>query len=417
MKKKVVIPIVALAIILVIIWQFTGKSASNTNMIKVPVQTGEFVIAVTTTGELQAKNSVKVMGPQNLRSKGIRINDIKIDDLIPEGTIVDSGDYVAKLDLTEIDNSLKDLETELEKLESQYTKTKLDTTLNLRRKRDDLVNLKFALEERQIEVDQSKFEPPATQRQAKINLEKAERTYIQTLENYDLEVKKAAAEMQEVNASLQQKLRRKDRVLEVREQFTVYAPKNGMVIYARNWNGAKKKIGSTISQWNPVVATLPDLRHMIIKTYVNEIDISKISKGQAVEIGVDAFPDKSYTGEVSEVANIGEQKQGSNAKVFEIVINVQGTDSILRPAMTTKNAIITAVIDSSMFIPLEALFNTDSVSYVYTDGRRSIIKQEIITGESNENEIIVLEGLKPDDEVYLTIPEDSDDLKIQLIDD
>jgi hypothetical protein len=416
MKKKVLIPLVALAIILVIIWQFTGESGPDVNMIKVPVKSGEFKIAVTTTGELKAENSVKIRGPQNLRSLRI-FNDIKINDLIPEGTIVDSGDFVADLDRTEVESKLKDLETELEKLESQYTRTKLDTTLTLRRKRDDLVNLNFALEERQIEVDQSKFEPPAIQRQATINLEKAQRTYNQTLENYDLEEEKAAAEVWEVFASLQQKRRKKERMLNVLSQFTVYAPKNGMVIYARNWGGNKKKAGSTISTWDPVVATLPDLSQMIVKTYVNEIDISKISKGQFVEIGVDAFPDKSYKGEVVEVANIGEQKQGSNAKVFEVIIDVSESDTILRPAMTTKNSIVTAVINSSLFIPLEALFNSDSVTYVYTDRGRSIIKQQIFTGESNENEIIVIEGLKPDDQVYLTVPENSDDLKIRRIDD
>ena len=416
MKKKVLIPLVALAIILVIIWQFTGESGPAVNMIKVPVKSGEFKIAVTTTGELEAKNSERIRGPQNLRSLRI-FNDIKINKLIPEGTIVDSGDFVADLDRTEVESKLKDLETELEKLESQYTRTKLDTTLTLRRKRDDLLNLNFALEERQIEVDQSKFEPPAIQRQATINLEKAKRTYSQTLENYDLEEEKAAAEVWEVFATLQQKRRKKERMLNILSQFTVYAPKNGMVIYARSWGGNKKKTGSTISTWDPVVATLPDLSQMIVKTYVNEIDISKIYKGQFVEIGVDAFPDNSYKGEVVEVANIGEQKQGSNAKVFEVVIDVSESDSILRPAMTTKNSIVTAMIDSCLFIPLEALFNTDSTTYVYTDRGRSIIKQQIVTGQSNENEIIVVQGLEPDNQVYLTPPENSDDLKIHRIDD
>ncbi len=416
MKKKVLIPLGALVIIVIIIWQFTGKSGPAVNMIKVPVKSGQFVIAVTTTGELEAENSERIRGPENLRSLRI-FNDIKINDLVPEGTIVDSGDFVADLDRTEVESKLKDLETELEKLESQYTRTKLDSTLNLRRKRDDLINLEFGLEERQIEVDQSKFEPPAIQRQAIINLEKAERGYNQTLENYDLEVEKAAAEVWEVYATLEQKQRQKERMLDILSQFTVYAPKNGMVIYAKNWSGTKKKTGSTISTWNPVVATLPDLSQMIVKTFVNEIDISRIYKGQLVEIGVDAFPDKSYNGEVVEVANIGETKQGSNAKVFEIVIDVKDTDSILRPAMTTKNSIITAVIENSTFVPLEALFNTDSVSYVYTNSGRSIVKQEVVTGESNENEIIVLNGLEPDDEVYLTIPENSDDLKIRKIDD
>jgi len=132
---------------------------------------------------------------------------------------------------------------------------------------------------------------------------------------------------------------------------------------------------------------------------------------------VDAFPERNYSGEVKEVANIGEQKQGSNAKVFEVIINVTGNDTILRPAMTTKNAVVTAIIDSSVFIPLEALHNADSTSFVYLDNGRSVIKQEVLTGESNENEIIVLKGLKPDDFVYLTIPEDEKDMKISRIND
>jgi HlyD family secretion protein len=35
---------------------------------------------------------------------------------------------------------------------------------------------------------------------------------------------------------------------------------------------------------------------MISKTYVNEIDVSKVKAGQRVRLTVDAFPDKTYTG-------------------------------------------------------------------------------------------------------------------------
>ena len=66
-----------------------------------------------------------------------------------------------------------------------------------------------------------------------------------------------------------------------------------MVIYARNWNG-KKEPGARISAWDPIVAELPDLSDMISKTYVNEVDISKVRVGQEVDIKVDAFPDKKY---------------------------------------------------------------------------------------------------------------------------
>jgi HlyD family secretion protein len=416
MNKKLWIFLVAALALILAVWFFTGSETSTAQSIKVPVKYGTFTIDVSTTGELEAKRSENITGPQNLRSIQIW-SEIMINQLVPEGTIVDSGDFVASLDETEVMSKLQDIENELEKLESQYTKTMLDTSLNMRASRNELVNLKFNLEEMQITVDQSVFEPPAVQRQAAINLEKSQRAYDQAVENYVLRDEKAKAEMQEVTATLEQAKRQKERMLDILKQFTVYAPKPGMVIYRRDWRGRKTETGSTVSSWDNVVAMLPDLSQMITKTYVNEIDISKVRVGQPVKVSIDAFPEKEYPGEVSEVANIGEQRPGSDAKVFEVIIDVLETDTIMRPAMTTKNMIITAQIDSVLFIPIEALHSNDTMSYVFTDAGARTIKTQVIAGQSNNNEIIILEGLNQDDQVHLTIPDNHADLKIQLIND
>jgi len=300
---------------------------------------------------------------------------------------------------------MKDLESEVEKLESQFIKTKLDTSMDLRAAREELINMKYALEERQITVEQSIYEPPATQRQAKIDLEKAQRALQQAEKNYQLRLDKARANMQEVSASFSQSQRRLDQIREVLNGFNITAPKAGMLIYKRNWDGSKMGIGSTMSSWDNIVATLPNLKEMISKTYVNEIDISKLKTGQKTEIGVDAFPKRKYTGIVTEVANIGEQMRNSNAKVFEVKIKVHEFDSILRPAMTTKNIINTSVIRKALFLPIECVHTTDSTTFVYMAS--SATRQQVKTGLTNENQIIILAGLKQGDEVYLSPPEKS----------
>lgn len=416
MKRKIYFTLGIALVLIIATWYFAGDDGRDVQSIRVPAKTGLFEVNVVTTGELEAKNSENIFGPDNLRSIQIW-GDIKINELIPEGTIVDSGDFVASLDQTEVVSKMKDLETELEKLESQYTKTMLDTSLNLRSTRDELVNLKFAMEEAQIAVDQSKFEPPATQRQAKINREKAERAYSQAVENYDLKYEKAKAEMQEVSATLEQARRRKQRMLDILQTFKVYAPKPGMIIYKRDWRGRKTETGSSISPWDNVVAQLPDLSKMISKTYVNEIDISKVRAGQPVKISIDAFPDRSYSGLVEDVANIGQTNQGSDAKVFEVVITVNESDSIMRPSMTTKNEIITATYDSVLYVPLEAIHNNDSLTYVFADRGMRTVKKEVMVGPSNENEIIIEKGLAEGEEVYLTIPENEDELDIYTLED
>jgi multidrug resistance efflux pump len=409
MKKSIYISLGVVVAVIIALWYFFGRTDGSDQTITVPARFGEFRVLVVTSGELEARYSEDINGPSGLRE--FRIWQVKINDIIPDGTVVDSGAYVAELDRSDLMNQMKDIETELEKLHSQFTKTRLDTSMDMRNAREELINLRYNLEELQLKYDQSMYEPPATIRQIQIDLEKGGRAYEQAQNNYELRLEKAKANMQEVAASLQQTERRYDQIKQILKQFTIFAPKSGMVIHRRNWDGSKQGIGSTIQTgWNNVVASLPNLTEMISKTYVNEIDISKVRTGQKVEIGVDAFPDRSYTGEIMEVANIGEQLRNSNAKVFEVRIAVNESDTILRPAMTTKNTIITEVIPDAVFIPLESVHTQDTISFVYRAGRQ--VRQQVRLGRSNENEIVVLEGLQEGDQVYLIPPANADKWKL-----
>jgi len=402
---------VILALIL-IVWYATKTDTQSSTTITAPVKKGNFVISVSTTGELEAKNSEKIYGPSPSGLREARLWQLKIEDIIADGTIVDSGDFVARLDRSELTNKIKDQEIDIENFQNNYTKIQLDTTMDLRAARNELVNLKYATEEAQIAVDQSIYEPPATQRQVQIELDRAERSLDQAVRNYSLKYEKAVANMSEVANALRKKESEYEKLVDLNKEFTILAPKSGMVVYQRDWDGKKRGVGSSISAWENVVATLPNLREMITKTYVNEIDISKVKTGQRVEIGVDAFPEKQYSGNVIEVANIGEQMRNSNAKVFEVKIEVNEFDSILRPAMTTKNIIITDEIEDVIFIPLEGIFNTDSIQFVYTSGRR----QQVIVGKSNDNEIIIKAGLAEGDLIRLTAPEKPESYKLTLLD-
>ena len=409
MKKQIYITIGIIIIIIFALYYFLGTKETSTETIQVKVKAGEFNISVTTTGELEAKSSEKIFGPGNLRQ--VRIWNVKIEEIVADGTVVDSGDFVASLDRTELANKLKDQELEIEQLETQYTKTKLDTTLELRNLRDELINLEYALEEKKIQLEQSKFEPPATIRQVEIELEKAERGFSQAIKNYQLRLEKANATMQEVSGQLNKAHRKYNEMADILGEFTVFAPKAGMVIYKRDWDGKKQGVGSQISAWDNVVATLPNLSEMVSKTYVNEIDISKVKVNQHVDVGIDAFPEKKFTGVVTEVANIGEQMKNTNAKVFEVVIEVNEFDSVMRPAMTTKNIIITDVIDSALFVPIECVYNEDTVSYVVMRNSR----KQVIVGKTNENEIIIKAGLQEGDDVYLVPHGNYKEFKLDLL--
>lgn len=371
---------------------------------------GKFEVMVTTTGELQAKNSIDIDGPVGARKAGIY--QLKISRLVPEGSIVRPGDFVAELDKSEIVAKIKEVEINLQKFQSQFTQAKLDCTLTLAQARDELINLRYAAEQRKLEKEESIYESPSTKRQAEIEFEKAGRAFDQATANYETKVQQAEAKMREAEADLFKEQQKMADFREIFGQFTIAAPEPGMVIYAREWDGKKRVVGSTISPWQPTVATLPDLTVMESITYVNEVDIKKIAKGQKVRVSLDADTDKKLTGEVTQVANIGEQRPNSDSKVFEVKIVIQETDSTLRPAMTTSNEIMIQTLEDVVYIPLETVHAVnDSVNFVYKLNGKSTVKQEVTLGIENENYVQVLQGVGEGEELFISVPQDSEDLE------
>jgi HlyD family secretion protein len=404
--KKTIIITAAVAVVAIIIMIVVNRVNSKKDIANLyaTAQKGQFDIVVTTTGELQAENSTDIYGPEFTQSRNIRAMDIKITDLVPEGTEVKAGDYVATLDRTSFDNSLKD---ELERLTTYETNLEvkvLDTAVNLSNLRDNIKNLKFSVEEAEITLQQSKYEPPTTIRQAEISLDKSKRSLEQNVRGYALKVEQARSDMRTMKTQLTEQRQRVADLQQVLSKFVITAPSSGMVIYKRDRSGSKRKVGSSISPWDNVVATLPDMSSMMSKTYVNEIDVSKVKTGQRVDIVVDAFPEKKYTGTVTSVANIGEQLPNADAKVFEVQIKVDGSDLILRPSMTTGNKIITKTINDVTYIPLESVqAGQDSIPFVYLkNGSRQIV----VLGESNENNVVVEQGLEAGTVIYLNTPDE-----------
>jgi multidrug efflux pump subunit AcrA (membrane-fusion protein) len=415
MKRNIFFIVLAITIIAIIIlaMQFSSETTEDIEILT-QAKIGTFKVEVTSAGELDAKNSVNIEGPFGLRRA--RIWEVKIEDMVEEGTVVKKGDFVARLDKAELSERIQNEENDLVQSTSQYTQARLDTALELRKERDNMINLKYDIEQKRIAVDQSQFEPPATIKQAEYEFEKAERAYQQAIENYELKVEKAVAQVTEARSEMLEDKRWVDFLVGIQDQFEIFAPEDGMVIYKRNWRGEKEGIGSTVRAWDPVVATLPDLSKMISRTYINEVDINYVKEDQSVEIGLDAFPDKKLTGTVVDVANIGEQRPNTDAKVFQLEIEIHESDTTLRPGMTTSNTILAEEINDVLFIPIECIHSQgDTITYVYKKTGLGYNKQEIKTGLSNSDETIILEGLKEGDMLYLSDPPGSEGKKVELL--
>lgn len=410
-RKKLLFLLIPV-VLLVFIFVYRTKDEENV-VITTKVKRGNFEVKVYSSGQIESENKENIPVPKKLNDRSLRVWSLKITELVEEGTYVDSGDFVARLDPEAVQEQIKNVQDDMDKSLTQYQDAKIDSNLNLSNQRDQITNEQLDMEEKDIIMKESIYESPSIQKKVQMDYDKAARKYEQEKNAYKL---KKTQEENKVNRSFINYRQLDDRYKGLEELFnslTITAPKAGIVTYIKNPWGITK-VGSDVRA-NGSVATIPDMTNLISRTFINEIDISKVREGQNVVIGVDAFPDKNMEGKVVSIANIGQVMPNSDAKVFEVKIKVFGEDKDLKPAMTTSNVIYTGNYSDTLFIPTDAVYENDSLQFVYLEDGPTV-KQIVKLGDENENFVLVAKGLKEGDVVCLNAPEDADNLPLEGLD-
>ena len=374
---------------------------------------GDFIVPITVSGELRARQFVQITAPANAQQAGAF--QMRIQSLVPEGTVVRAGDVVAEIDRSTLATRLTEVTLALQKAEAVFEQAQLDSQLTLGTARENIRTMELGLEEKRLAKDNAVYEAPTVRRQAEIDFERATRALAQARVDYQTRTEQSQAKMREVGADRDRQRNLLGVVQNVMENFTIRAPSPGMVIYVKEWNGRKRTTGSQVSSWDNAVATLPDLNQMESVTYVNEIDIRKIKVGQRVTISLDSDPSKRLDGQVATVANVGEQRPNQDAKVFEVKVTVLTADTTLRPGMTTGNEIETEKVANALYVPLEAVSSGDSVTYVFKQSGGRLVRQEVATGPMNDHEVVIVHGLDADERVLLAPPADAGNVPLERL--
>jgi len=393
-------------ILLILIFTFNANKDESV-LLTAKVQRSDFIVKVYSSGQIESENKKNIPVPEKLSDRSLRVWSLKITELVEEGSYVDSGDFVARLDPDAVQEQIKNVQDEMEKALTEYQDAKIDSSLNLSNQRDAITNARLDREEKSIVVNESVYESPSIQKKAQMDFDKAQRKQEQEKNAYLLKTQQEENKVNRKFINYRQLKERYEGLEELFSSLTIIAPKAGIITYIKNPWGITR-VGSDV--WaNSSVATIPDMTNLISRTYINEIDISKIKEGQKAEIGIDAFPDKKMTGEVLSIANIGQTMPNSDAKVFEVKIKVFGIDQDLKPAMTTSNVVYTNHYKDTLSIPVDAVYENDSMQYVYLDNSR-ITRQIVKLGEANENYVIVSKGLQEGDVICLNEPENGEEL-------
>ncbi len=126
-----------------------------------------------------------------------------------------------------------------------------------------------------------------------------------------------------------------------------------------------ESVTSGVSSFNEgtVLFTVADLKSLLIKVNLNEVDIAKVQVGQPVRVTLDAYPQKVFNGKVRFVAPAA--KVVDKIKVFEIEVALDELDPAFRTGMSANVEILGEARPQTLSIPLEALQRRDGKTVVY----------------------------------------------------
>ncbi|MCY4402103.1 MAG: HlyD family efflux transporter periplasmic adaptor subunit [Candidatus Poribacteria bacterium] len=152
----------------------------------------------------------------------------------------------------------------------------------------------------------------------------------------------------------------------------ITAPMSGTVTQLAIEEGEIVTSGRSAFSQSPPIMTIADLSKMVVKTFINEVDMERLENGQPAEIKIDAFQTQKYDGRVYEISPSGQQQD--NIISFEVMIEVLDSSGRIKPGMSADVDIITYEEKNVLMLPLDAVISKTSATAVAQVGNTSPFK-------------------------------------------
>ena len=248
--------------------------------------------------------------------------------------------------------------------------------------------------------------------------------YENAIMSYQRQLKENIAEQAQDEARFSSAARKfnleRVKLTDINEQLefaTIRAELPGMVVYgAADQNQARYRgsssqeaiqEGATVRE-RQAILTIPDMREMAVKTNIHESAVQRVAVGQAVRVGIDAFPDERLTGVVTKVAVVADSANAfmnPDLKVYPTTIRIEGTYDWLRPGMSAEVEILVDKLEDVIYVPLQAVTYWDDKRVVYVDNFGNPERREVEVGAFSDSFIELTSGLRAGEKVLLLPPQ------------
>ena len=303
-----------------------GKKEAGVTYVTATVQNSSLTTSVTATGTIEPVTSVTV---------GTQVSGIVAHLYVDYNSIVKKGQVIAELDKTNLLSELASARANLSSAQS-----------NLAYQKSNYERQKTLYDKGLISAND--FE------QARLSFEQAQQQVRTNTEN----VKKA-----ETNLGY----------------ATITSPIDGIVLSKAVEEG--QTVAASFS--TPELFTIAqDLTNMQVIADIDEADIGDVKEGERVNFTVDAYPDDTFEGRVTQVRQVATTE--SNVVTYEVVISAPNADLKLKPGLTANVTIYTQELNNVLTVPTKAL--------KFTPNEKMLTKEQSIADCQGASKVWTLEG-------------------------
>ena len=414
------------------------------NFLTAPATNEPFVHNVLERGEIESSSNIEVRSEVRGRTSSSGVNILEI---VPEGTWVEEGDFLVRLDDSAMQTQLIQQQIVCSNSEAAVIEAQANLdSAHLALSEYDEGTYKEQLEQQQSEVfvaEENKrraeeylqyskrlaergYIPEAQLEADAFALEKAKKelgvaeTKLEVLSKFTrnkmLTQLKAGIKTAEARLNSRRKTWELDKVQlsDIEKQIQkckIHAPVAGQVVYANN---RSRSSSSTvlIEEGLPVrerqtIINLPDPKKMRVKAKVHESRIGFVTKGQKADLRLDAMSELPLKGTVTQVSEYplpAISVYMAHVKEYEVEIEVHDPPKDLRPGMTAEVIISIEQLDKAIQVPIEAVIERDEKFFCGVLNEVGELEtRELTIGSANDTSVVVLSGVEVDEEVVVNV--------------
>lgn len=382
-----------------------ANAGSTVEVPTTPVKRGHVTILVTARGELQGGNSEMMIAP--MAGGG----DLGITYLREPGELVKPGDTVAAFDPTEQEYNLREAQADLAETEQQVIQAQAVAEATDEESRFSVLSAQADVKIADLEVRRNSLLPAIAARENQLSLEDAKNRLRQSEQNATnqkttgrdgIAIQEAAENKARTTVEMTQRTI-DSMVLKAKTAGYVNVQQNGnqnLLYYGMQLPNFQ--IGDT-ARAGQVVAQIPDLSHLEVVANIPELDRGHLAAGQKVSVQAAALPGRAFAGHIQ---TLGGTTGPPWNRSFECHVALDAAGPELRPGMSCNLAITVESLDNVLWLPSQAVFESDGRAFVYLKTPHGFEPHDITLVRRSESQAVI-SGIGEGARVALSSPERS----------